>query len=64
MNKGKSSNISNYISKDEWIRHFKILNNKDPSHSPQNANYCKEIEEAVENILANYESTPCDILEK
>ena len=40
MKKGKSSTIGNYISRDEWIGHFKSLNNKDPSNSPQNANYC------------------------
>ena len=65
MNRTKSSSISNYISKDEWMSHFKSLNNKDPSLYPQNYNYCKEVEDEVENILANYDcTTSCDILEK
>ena len=61
----KQSNIGNYISKEEWIEHFTSLNNKDPSNSPHNYEYCNEIEREVLNKLESQQNNlPCGILEK
>ena len=54
----------NYISKETWLEHFKSLNNRDPALIAGNHDYCKNVEDKVEEIFITHKDSPkCELLE-
>ena len=64
INNTRPIKLGTYISKQDWVNHFKALNNKDPSSFPQNTEFCKRAEEEVQDIISTrVYNTHCDILD-